>query len=715
MSEEKDDDEKIEQSSDPWSSFEAEEREDSPKENLDFLDALSEELADSAVPDGVDGFAGLSPSDASHLMSSESQVDDDAPSAQIEQGGGTGSETTHDSDDDDVADWLSEQAVDGFDTGAENDTVEGSEETGEAVGHSNGQTDVEATETVGETSEHDADREEIVSSFEDQEHGSEGSEKTGNSESDTTIPSEDVDEAEAIAGWLDASANDSAADEQSLDVDLADGEGGVSFGEDSSQVGNGSSAHTLENLHLDSGDSESVNVSEVMNDFDVVSDGSGDTVSTVSLSEADVAAALGKGTTKKKSKVGVLGPVLGGVLSIPVVFLILLGVLWGTGRDPIRMRSWLPSILLPGTSGERKVASEEGPSLDDVSSEGSGSSEKELPETSLEESSSKEQASDETVGDGEPLAEGPLSESAGDSLAAEEPPGESMLSGKDSLESPGSDGVLPAFTVEPDSLAMINESPPIALDDPLLAVPPEMPSLTVPSPVEVAVANPTIPMPAQEIVSPQVTSRPELPALDYSSLDDAVESSLLSMAQARETLDGDEADHRRALVLWYKDLARVGEEFAMLESQASDSGRTVSEIPDSITTLYESLGAAGLLDASLKRLCRNWVDYSKRPDEGVLLIGMLESSREVGPFWNSRLSLEMFDGSMREVLVISRHEPRATIGERVAVAGIVFSENSVWAADCGPLHTSVESEAPDPDADKKPTVQSEDPFGENPF
>ena len=151
MSEEKDDDEKIEQSSDPWSSFEAEEREDSPKENLDFLDALSEELSDSAVPDGVDGFADLSPSDASHLMSSESRVDDDAPSAQIEQGGGTGSETTHDSDDD-VADWLSEQAVDGFDTGAENDTVEGSEETGEAVGHSNGQTDVEATEAVGETS-----------------------------------------------------------------------------------------------------------------------------------------------------------------------------------------------------------------------------------------------------------------------------------------------------------------------------------------------------------------------------------------------------------------------------------------------------------------------------------------------------------------------------------------------------------------------------------
>ena len=293
---------------------------------------------------------------------------------------------------------------------------------------------------------------------------------------------------------------------------------------------------------------------------------------------------------------------------------------------------------------------------------------------------------------------------------------DNIITGNDSPNSPAGGSDVPStINGGPDSIAMINEPSPVSLEDPLLAVPPEMPSLTVPSPVEVAVVNPTIPISAPEIVSPQAISPPEPPALDYSSLEDAVESALLSMAQARETLDGDEADHRRALVFWYKDLARVGEEFAILEAQASDSGRIVDDIPDSITTLYESLGSADVLDAPLKRLCRNWVDYSKRPDEGVLLIGMLDNSREVGPFWNSILSLEMFDGSMREVLVISRRKPRAAIGERVAVAGIVFSQNSVWAADCGPLHVSAGSVPPSPEADEKSTVQFEDPFGENPF
>jgi hypothetical protein len=35
--------------------------------------------------------------------------------------------------------------------------------------------------------------------------------------------------------------------------------------------------------------------------------------------------------------------------------------------------------------------------------------------------------------------------------------------------------------------------------------------------------------------------------------------------------------------------------------------------------------------------------------------------------------------------VISRREPRADSGHRVAVAGVVFSEDTVWAADCGRL------------------------------
>jgi len=87
----------------------------------------------------------------------------------------------------------------------------------------------------------------------------------------------------------------------------------------------------------------------------------------------------------------------------------------------------------------------------------------------------------------------------------------------------------------------------------------------------------------------------------------------------------------------------------------------------------------------LKRLCRNWVDYAKRPADGVLLVGLLDAARQVGPFWYTTLSLEQVDGSLRTVSLISRREPRAEPGDRVAVAGVVFSEDTVWAADCGRL------------------------------
>jgi hypothetical protein len=105
-----------------------------------------------------------------------------------------------------------------------------------------------------------------------------------------------------------------------------------------------------------------------------------------------------------------------------------------------------------------------------------------------------------------------------------------------------------------------------------------------------------------------------------------------------------------------------------------------------VTTLYGRLGSAGALGPDLKRLCRNWVDYAKRPADGVLLVGVLDGARQVGPFWYSMLSLEQVDGSLRPVSLISRRPPRADPGDLVAVAGVVFSEDMVWAADCGRLN-----------------------------
>jgi agmatine/peptidylarginine deiminase len=39
-----------------------------------------------------------------------------------------------------------------------------------------------------------------------------------------------------------------------------------------------------------------------------------------------------------------------------------------------------------------------------------------------------------------------------------------------------------------------------------------------------------------------------------------------------------------------------------------------------VTRLYGRLGSAGTLGSDLKRLCRNWVDYAKRPADGVVLV-----------------------------------------------------------------------------------------------
>ena len=327
----------------------------------------------------------------------------------------------------------------------------------------------------------------------------------------------------------------------------------------------------------------------------------------LALGGSQAARVASKPPAKKKSGPGFLGPVLGGLLSLPIVFSILLGLLWGSGRDPIGMRSWLPSFLLPSQKGETGVAAPvvanaKRPSLDDLAKSESA---------------------------------------AAPDVAAEPPPS--------TPESP----LDPAPMVNAISAPSI-EAPQI--EDPLLAATPVVPSIPAAS-----------------------------PPLDRSGLEAAVSDALASMDVVAGIKDGEPAERRRALVAWYKNLARVGTELATLETAAADTGRPLDETPEPVTTLYNRLGSAGGLAADLKRLCRNWVDYAKRPADGVLLVGVLDAARQVGPFWYTTLSLEQVDGSMRTVSLISRREPRADSGDRVAVAGVVFSEDTVWAADCGRL------------------------------
>jgi hypothetical protein len=136
---------------------------------------------------------------------------------------------------------------------------------------------------------------------------------------------------------------------------------------------------------------------------------------------------------------------------------------------------------------------------------------------------------------------------------------------------------------------------------------------------------------------------------------------------------------------WYKKLAKVGEELALLETVAADTGRPLTEPPEQVAELYGRIAASDSLVDDIKRLCRDWVSFRKRPADGVVLVAILDDVRKVGPYWCSTVSLEQTDGAMKQVSVISRMEPKAAAGDRAVVSGVVFDDDVVWAADLRPL------------------------------
>lgn len=177
---------------------------------------------------------------------------------------------------------------------------------------------------------------------------------------------------------------------------------------------------------------------------------------------------------------------------------------------------------------------------------------------------------------------------------------------------------------------------------------------------------------------------PAPPPLDLSGLERAVTA---ATAGIDAVLASDSADptRKKLLVGWYKKLAQVGEELAMLETVAADTGRPLSEAPEVVGELYARLAGSDVLVGELERLGSDWVRYPKRRADGVLLVATLDDVKKVGPYWSSTMSLEQADGTSKRLSVISRIEPKAAAGDRAVVAGIVFDDNIVWAADCRPL------------------------------
>jgi hypothetical protein len=381
----------------------------------------------------------------------------------------------------------------------------------------------------------------------------------------------------------------------------------------------------------------------------------------------------GKGKSRKRGLLGtLLGVVFGGLLAIPVVLGILIGLMWMGWQDTTGIRSWMPSqlaFLLPqprisggplATVGQEPITA---PSLDDLpavdaaaavlddavaASVADTASATEEPEPALV---TEDPAPTDKAASSDPLAAVPA-----------EPPVQ------DEPAAPNDAGAMADAAVAAADPLM---TPPAAasLDD-LAAIAPPMPAL-----------EPAM-QPAQpgslETVAP-VVSEPE--PLDQGVLEAAIADAASALDAVEAVADPADPVRKTLLVDWYKQLARAAQELSMLEHVAADSGRPLPETPASVADLGGRILATPEITADLARLARNWLTYSRRDGDGVVMPATFSGVRRVGPYWCSRVSIAEAGGATRELSVISRVEPAAAPGDAVVIMGLVMDGGVLWASD----------------------------------
>lgn len=351
-----------------------------------------------------------------------------------------------------------------------------------------------------------------------------------------------------------------------------------------------------------------------------------------------------KAAPAKKSGLGqVIGLVLGGAMAIPIVLGILVGLMWAgvnvpVGRSIGRALPESIAFIVP----EKFRPGYKKPAL------GGGSGD---------------------VGKGSPL----------DALGTASPP--ESGTGESSPE-PGTVGAdLAAVPMdEPGGREsgepLVDDAPVVpgdgeTFEDPLAAAAEPAVRPAEPSPLDNARAKAEFERAAAEAAAAAA-------AADGKPLGAAVEQALVAVQALEEVADAEDPARKKLLVELYKSLAMVGTELVMLERISADAGRPLAAAPASLDGLHDRLGAHR---DDLVRLGRNWLDFAKRPSDGVVLPVTFLSSRKIGPYWSSKVTLPQAKDGVRELVVLSRAEPAAVAGDEVVVTGMVFDGGVVWAAD----------------------------------
>ena len=380
---------------------------------------------------------------------------------------------------------------------------------------------------------------------------------------------------------------------------------------------------------------------------------------------------------------GGLGPlvgiVLGGLLAIPIVLGILIGLMWMGVRDTVGIRRWMPpqcAFLLPpppvARMPEPAVASAMAPAttLDDL-----------------------------------PTVDAVAVDEAGDSAAAEE----AMGGGE------GADGEV-AATGEPAMDGLLAE-PAADADEALAAQVAASVPMAPGSGDQQAMesAHPADALPAEPTPPPVAVVPDALPPLDVSALDAAVGDAATAFEAVAAAGDATGTVRHALLVDWYRNLSRVAGELATVERLAADSGRPLQQTPRQVSELHARTLAAPERLGDLARLARNWLAYSKRDGDGVVVPVTFAGARSVGPYWCSRVTMAEAGGRSRELAVISRSEPAALPGDVLLVTGLALDGNVVWASDLRSTRSDAAGETPsgsEADRGSEPDGGVEaDPFG----
>jgi hypothetical protein len=378
-----------------------------------------------------------------------------------------------------------------------------------------------------------------------------------------------------------------------------------------------------------------------------------------------------KGKRKKRGPLGqLLGVLLGGFLAIPIVLGILIGLMWMGWNDTVGIRRLLPeqlSFLLPQARNPVAMGMTGGPDP------GAAPTLNELA-ASDDAMAVAEEASTPSP-DAEPAAEASVSP-----VVTEEPVATETAPSSDSLPALAAD---PAITDEPAELvadggAVNNDPPPAAAPPAAVFAEPSLNDVAAiaPPPTDgVAPAKDVAPPP------PAVPVVSEREPLDLGGLEATVAEATAALDAVEAVADPTDPVRKTLLVDWYKQLARVAQELAMLEHRAADSGRPLAATPAVAAELGGRILAAPDLADDLARLARNWLTYSRRDGDGVVMPATFSGSRRVGPYWCSRVSIAEAGGASRELSVISRIEPTALPGDAVIVMGLVMDGGVLWASE----------------------------------